>query len=294
MTSLTSASRVSLPSLVSNMYSHHTEQNISKQDFATSGSHTSPENSTFDFVVVADSHGGGPKSSYYTKMFGRINWGEFLGKIPISGIGWRENLMEKCNNKENTFRIGTTFSSVKITPEHFEVTWIGDSSVKIYKDDQLVWKTKDHDYNNTEDIEKHQLTNNFQMKDTWDIQATSPTVMTSKKSKSFRINFEGINMTRSLGHTGAFAHLGFDIKKIIREEGDYKVVVASDGFWQVMSEEDTAFICDKENTAEILATTARQRWEQTWEHDNTMGAITKGVIIPSHNWDDVAVATWSN
>jgi len=278
----------------STTYSHHIIQNTSKQDFATSGSHNPIENSSVGHIIVADSHGSGINKDYYTKMFNNLNWTEFLRKLPIMGIGWCEKLMEKCNNKENTRGIGTTFTCVKITPEHFEVTWIGDSSAKIYKDGELIWKTKDHDYDNTEDIEKYKLTDNIKIKDAWDIQASSSTVMTSKKAKLIKINSEGTNMTRCLGHKGHFAQLGFETKKITREEGEYKVIVASDGFWQVMSDEDTAFICDKENTAEILATKARQRWEQPWEHDDTMGRITKGVTIPNHNWDDVAVATWSN
>ena len=278
----------------STTYSHHIIQNTSKQDFATSGSHNHIENSPVSHIVVADSHGSGINKDYYTTMFSNINWAEFLRKLPITSIGWREKLMEKCNNKVNTNGIGTTFTCVKVTPEHFEVTWIGDSSAKIYKDGELVWKTKDHDYDNTEDIEKYKLIDNFKIKDAWDIQASSSTVMTSKKAKLIKINSEGTNMTRCLGHKGHFAQLGFETKKITREEGEYKVIVASDGFWQVMSAEDTAFICDKENTAEILTTKARQRWEQHWDHDDTMGRITKGVTIPSHNWDDVAVSTWSN
>ena len=297
MTSFTTTTKNILEKLFGEIKtpSHYIIQNDSNQDFATSGSHNPEENTPFDYIVVADSHGRGYSSNFYTKMFGNINWGEFIGNIwTDSDIGWREILMDKCNGKENTSHIGTTFTSVKITPEHFEVTWIGDSSAKIYKDGELVWETKDHDYNNSEDIEKYKFTDNFQMKDAWDIQAVSSTVMKSVKSKIIRLNFEGTNMTRCLGHKGNFARLGFETKKITREEGKYKVIVASDGFWQVMSDEDIDFICDKENTAEILATKAQQRWEQPWEHDDSMGTITKDTKIPNDNWDDVAVATWSN
>ena len=263
--------------------SHHIIQNTSKQDFATSGSTTG-----FDYLVIADSHGTGLYKDYYTKMFNEITWGEF-----ITG-NWYENLMTICNDKTKTYRIGTTFTCVKITPEYFEVTWIGDSSTKIYKHNELIWKTKDHDYDNNEDIEQLKLIDYFQIKDAWDIQATSSTIMTSKKAKLFRINGEGTNMTRCLGHKDAFAQLGFETTKIDREDASYKIVAGSDGFWQVMSDEDKSFICGKENTAEILAKKARQRWEQHWDHDDTMGTISKDVKIPHHNWDDVAVSTWSN
>ena len=266
-----------------NKYSQHIIQNKSEQDYAISGS--TPD---FDFMVIADSHGYGYNKDYYTQMFSGINWNEFL-----TG-NWRENLMTMCNHKLNCNRICTTFTCVKITPEYFEVTWIGDSSAKIYKNNGLLWQTKDHNYDNNEDIEKLKLTDDLQITEAWDIQATSSTVMSSKKAKLFRINGEGTNMTRCLGHKEAFAQLGFETTKIYREDCSYKIVTGSDGFWQVMSDEDTPFISDKENIAEILAKKARQRWEQHWEHDDTMGTITKNITIPDHNWDDVAVTTWSN
>ena len=130
-----------------NKYSQHIIQNKSEQDYAISGS--TPD---FDFMVIADSHGYGYNKDYYTQMFSGINWNEFL-----TG-NWRENLMTMCNHKLNSNRIGTTFTCVKITPEYFEVTWIGDSSAKIYKNNELLWQTKDHNYDNNEDIEKLKLT----------------------------------------------------------------------------------------------------------------------------------------
>ena len=55
---------------------------------------------------------------------------------------------------------------------------------------------------------------------------------------------------------------------------------------------DTEFIVN--NSSEVLSQTARSRWEQEWTHDDSQGTITHNVKIPSHNWDDVAVASWSN
>jgi len=267
-----------------NKISHNIIQNMSKQDFATSGL-----TQDFEYLVVADSHGRGFNKDYYTNMFKSLSWGVFLADET-----WRERLIKLCDNANMSRLIGTTFTCVKITSEHFEVTWIGDSSAKIFKDGNLVWMTKDHDYDNEEDIEKLKQFEGFTCKDAWDIQATSHIRMTSKKAKQIRIKGETTNMTRSLGHRGAFSALGFENVIIPRDEGTYKIVVGSDGFWQVMSDEDTPFILDKENSAEILTRAARNRWEQPWEHDDTMGHITKNVNIPAHNWDDVAVATWSN
>jgi hypothetical protein len=102
-------------------------------------------------------------------------------------------------------------------------------------------------------------------------------------------------MTRVLGHQGCFAKYGFD-KAVINRKKDmtYKIVAATDGFWQVMSAEDISFISDKDNNSECLAKKARQRWEQAWNHDNSFGVINKNIYFPKHNWDDVGITTWSN
>ena len=279
--------------------SHHIIQNVSKQDFATSGT---AELDEFDYLVVADSHGNGINKDYYINLFGSIVWDRFL-----SGANWKEQLIGLCNSSFNlTKNAGTTFSYVKITSDHFEVNWIGDSSVKIYekgagkprKDGRsgakLIWKTKDHDYDNEEDIAKLMRDETFTYTTAWDIQASSPTTMLSKKAKTFKyLNGERTNMTRCLGHRGTFSTLGM-VTAIIPRKKDafYKIVVGSDGFWQVMTDEDQEFIVD--NSSEVLAQKARSRWEQEWIHDDSMGTLTKNVKIPAHNWDDVAVATWSN
>ena len=280
-----------------NKLSYNVIQNLSRQDFATSGTADG-----FDFLVVADSHGNGNHRDYYTKVFNSINW-----KIFLADETWKERLTKLCNKPEITRFIGTTFSCVKIYETHFEITWIGDSSIKIYKKGEgniledgkagslLIWRSKDHDYDNKEDIvELRKDTNLKNIKASWDIQASAPDTMLSKKAKAITFkDGEATNMTRSLGHRGTFSKLGMVTEIIPREEqAFYKIVTGSDGFWQVMCDADTEFIVD--NSSEVLAQKARSRWEQEWIHDNSMGTITPNIKIPSHNWDDVAVATWSN
>ena len=137
-----------------NKLSHNIIQNTSKQDFATSGTADG-----FDFLVVADSHGYTNKKHYYTDKFNSLNWETFL-----ADENWKDSLSKLCNHKEMSRLIGTTFSCVKIYETHFEITYIGDSSIKIYKKGHgfaqedgragslLVWRSKDHDYDNKEDI----------------------------------------------------------------------------------------------------------------------------------------------
>lgn len=278
-----------------NKISHHVIQNISKQDFTTSGT-----TEHFDYLIVADSHGGlrGIRKNgyWFTKLFTSIDWATYL-----TDDNWKENLMEMCNSLETRY-IGSTFTCVKITPQNFEVTWIGDSSAKIYNklSNELVWETKDHNYDNEEDISVIEQHRQCVITSDWDIQATKINRMTSKRAKTFNYKqvSERCNMTRCLGHQGYFCwktdttKLQFETVSIPRDESvQYKIVVGSDGFWQVMSPEEVSFII--EHDAHMLTTRGREKWEQPWEHDNTMGSITTDIEIPRHNWDDVAVATWT-
>ena len=280
-----------------NKLSHNVIQNTSKQDFTTSGT-----TDGFDFLVVADSHGYTNNKFYYTNMFKSIKW-----NVLLSDESWKERISKLCNLQERSRLIGTTLSCVKIYETHFEITYIGDSSIKIYKKGEgktledgtagslLVWRSKDHDYDNEEDIaELRKDTNIRNISSAWDIQASAPDTILSKKGKFFTFkDGEKTNMTRCLGHRGSFSKQGMVTETVPREnEAFYKIVVGTDGFWQVMCDADTEFIVN--NSSDVLSQTARSRWEQEWTHDDSLGTITHNVKIPSHNWDDVAVASWSN
>ena len=277
------------------LMSHCSIQNQSKQDFVTSG-----RTNKFDFLIVADSHGRGINKFYFTKLFSNINWGVF-----IDNDYWQEELMRLCNS-EKTKGIGSTFTCVKMFSDRFEVYWIGDSECRIYGVNQpteqepspevQVVKFSQHDYNNEEDIKRFK----FRYIRQRDIQAVSPSCLKQVEAKMFQVKNEACNMTRTLGHAGCFcATEGYQIENKIIYKRDfncdyYKIVVASDGFWQVMSEEkeDTTTIMDTRSNARLLAQMARNRWEQYW----TVIRFTKTkqkVYIPHHNWDDVAVATWT-
>ena len=86
-----------------NKISHNIIQNMSKQDFATSGS-----TQDFEYLVVADSHGRGFNKDYYTNMFKSLSWGVFLADET-----WRERLIKLCDNANMSRLIGTTFTCVK-------------------------------------------------------------------------------------------------------------------------------------------------------------------------------------
>jgi len=226
-------------------------------------------------------------------LFEATDWSQFL-----STNSWREDIIKNTSGT-NTLATGATFTVVQIYQDRFECSWIGDSSAKIYEGASLLWRTEDHNYNNKNDYKTmlldDELFPNLRIIATNDIQATTPTIMLSVPAKIFRMGVEGINMTRALGHQGRYAKYGFDTAIIPRKnEETYKIVTATDGFWQVMCDEDELFIMDNGINAQHLAKKARERWEQAWIHDDSQGHITENAYLPSHNWDDIGVTIWSN
>lgn len=300
--------------------SYAVDQNKNKQDWALCGE----VEGKFQFIIVADSHGKCKgHGDLFIKKFNAINWSEYL-----QNPDWTTNLERECENVKNigkTTFAGTTFTCIKIFDDRFEASWIGDSAAKIIaygkgeepSKSYIMWKTKEHDARNLEDINvleeyyKQGGPNshyNYQKSFEWDIQAINPTTIGNIKSFKFEMlpdygdlvlsRKDATNMTRCLGHGGLFnSALGFQSEIIPRVEDEkYKIIAATDGFWQVMSEQDEQTInASLENGAHHLATIARERWNQSWDHSPPAPhKPAKGITIPKWNHDDVGVAVWHN
>ena len=260
----------------------------SKQDMAFSGE---AQDKSFNYVIVADNHGSLNNKFILMNILNLIDWSTFL-----LNKKWKQLIIEKTCN-DNTIKVGTTLTIIKIYPDKFIVDWIGDSSGKIYNIDEKkeLWATKDHNYNNEEDI-KNLMKNRFTIKNAWDIAVKDSSTLLSVKAKLFKKDDEGQNMTRSLGHSGVFSTLmNFDSETIERNpEKNYKVIAGTDGLWQMTCEEDLEFLCNKDNDALNISEFALSRWQQSWNWDNSKGTITKDSKFPEHNVDDIGVAVWMN
>ena len=276
---------------------NHTIQASSQQDFATSGT---SQNGEFQYLVICDTHGKLPFSSTYDfqlkNIFESLDW-----KTILQEENFFELIQTKIKNID-THRLGSTLSICKIYPDRFENYWAGDSSIKIYSEGVEVWKTKDHDYDNEEDIARVKELNTFlRIKEAFDSIAETKTTIKQVKSKCFYFKNkeeikvpDTINMTHCLGHnqlTGDFiSHETFPRNS----DQKYKVVVGSDGFWQVVCDEDIDTISSSENNSETLCNLADSRWKQDWHFITLTQGNYDNIKFPDHNVDDVAIACWNN
>tara|TARA_B100000963_G_scaffold186070_1_gene161745 strand:- start:391 stop:1419 length:1029 start_codon:yes stop_codon:yes gene_type:complete len=303
----------------------YTIQASSAQDFVTTGTYNPSEctdedssdskkisEESFDFIVVADSHGGqsSGNKTFYTDLFKLINWGKLLaGRDGTAvGINWQRHIKKLTTSGNygitDTYRLGTTLTIWKIYTDRFECYWIGDSSAKLYSENKIIFKTKDHDYNNEEEIQRI-ISNGGTSNPAWDIAMKNKNTLLSVRGKTIGIGNDKINMSRALGHRGSFLKeygsstsvewfSPFDYQVIPRDANkSYKIVTGSDGFWQMTCDEDNNLVSDISNTSRELALEARRRWEATWNWDNSLGEIQENVKLPEDNIDDICVATWS-
>lgn len=247
------------------MSNHHIIQASTKQDFATSGE---------DYLVVADTHG--PKK-LLLNILQDYNW-----KVKLNNENWTLDIMEKMHTHSKN---GSTLTVFKIYPDRFECFWIGDSSGKIYSGTEIVFQTKDHDYNHAEDLK------NVNWSPRMDVKVQDAHNILQVDSKIIDICGERTNMTRCLGRKGFFHGNGFEHAIIPRENAQYKIVAGSDGFWQMMCDDDIPLIANPENNSKELAEFANERWHQKWIY-HTQGIIQEGIKFPKNNIDDICVATY--
>lgn len=275
----------------------HTIQASTKQDFSITGKTCDGK---YSFLVVADGHGRW--STHTINYLRAVDWTKVISD---------DNFMERIIKDTNELRTrgeGSTLSVVRILDNHIiagghgdvgiqggdiEVFFIGDSSVKIYCDGNQIYRTKDHDCNNAEEVKRIMETCNMrgiQRDGVWDIEVVDEETIKSVPSAIF--DFGGtdtINMTNALGHNGRTGPiLGYN-KIRMNSDKTYKIVAGSDGFWGMTCVADHEFIAEEKQDATTLAEFAHARWHQKWKHDNTQ-QIVHNVMFPKDNIDDLCVA----
>ena len=121
----------------------------SSQDVALHGS--TPE---FDYLVVSDGHGGGPRKHVLREFIKTLDWDNIFQysdwyKNDIdSGGTYASPLFRSLHSGLDAFsdqyntKQGCTLSVVLIYKDRFECFTIGDSTIKIWEEDshRLVWK----------------------------------------------------------------------------------------------------------------------------------------------------------
>ena len=282
-----------LTSFLKTTISSAVKQASSGQDYVFSGQ---SYNDSFEYVGVAVAHGKVLNALYPTTILKQMNF-----PVDLQDPEYFEKIMAKTNVLASN-GVGSTLCICKIFEDRFEFSWVGDSTGKLYCENECIWQTKDHDRNNEEEQARLEnihtncefiATKDPSGKPILDIEVVNPTTIEMVPAKLYHFNKHNkINFTHSLGHGGV---TGSHISKetVPREPGvSYKVVCATDGLWGIVCAEDNAFIGDVKNSAQAIVDFADKRWRQPWRQQYNGRIIGDNNRFPESNIDDIGVSIW--
>ena len=263
-------------------------QNKSAQDFVTNGRNIDEEGGEFLYIVVADGHGNGLNKD---KVINFIRY-DYDWKTHLKDKNWYEAFNMALTEQGDTENSGATLSVVRIYEDHFDCWWIGDSSIRIYDEEGEFWRTKDHSSTNQEEIERLKQMG-YKILDDQTPLILTPTTITMVPA--CRVEFgprERIGMTHTLGHNKKSGDF-ICYKNHKREKNvSYRIIVASDGFWDVVHNIDVANFIDRSNfhNADKLLWWCWRKWTQEWNYQwNGKCQKTK---FPEWNIDDIAISVF--
>lgn len=209
---------------------------------------------------------------------------------------------EKVREMGDTFNSGATMSIVIISPSAIKCYWRGDSTIKIWEDNILIFESADHNSSSVPEMERMKRmgintvsANNLKIIDEKTITVVpSPYFIIDVKTDGLieglfgerRPRNDQVNMTNCLGHngrTGGFASIN---RTNMKEDKEYCVIAASDGVWDVMAPRENLSIYS--NAADV-ASLARTRWRQPWTYEYP-GYEPEITTMPEG--DDIGVAMW--
>jgi len=257
------------------------------------------------WIMVADGHG----NNLVTYALRGQNWDEIMNME--DHFAYIENMVKELGDTSGS---GATMSTVIMAPDGMHCKWRGDSIIKIFKKgrerrQECVFSARPH--NMSHEQEAARMQSFVDETPEFNILVLSPTELTmvpsnyyvvgTKKNRLGRFVPDHMAMTNALGHncgSGGKAEYAF-IPKVATSE--YTVVVATDGLWDMMCDEDADIIAS--STAEELADIAAGRWEQEWDYTYPNPRVYKGTdqehtIVSSKQKmgpgekDDIGIAVW--
>lgn len=246
-------------------------------------------NELFDLLEVYDGHG----LNNCIDILRQINTTEIIRTNLEPELNIQQ--MIQCCEPKMPYDSGSTFSCAKIYSNRVECRSVGDSEIWVYKNGERVYNSPPHNWSNLEEQERIR---SF-AKPLHDFIPTllSPTKI--RMDRSHKIHWKKCSVQRlvfvpsqALGHRN-ITGLAAAVHTVLFEPSDtIVVIVASDGFWDMIIPEDKDILCSATCAIE-LGNLAEMRWRQEWDfvenHDNPDETIKNTF----DDFDDIAVGIYS-
>ena len=239
------------------------------------------------WMVVADGHGG----DHVIDSISRFDFGAILdGENPSELVPSLQAVTNTADSMGLSWRRGggSTLSVVEMKDNTIQITWLGDSQVVVMEDGEEIFRTSSHNAESDRGslggratITSWAMSLNSQMEI---VPTLSPYVVHGPYDKC--------NIVRALGHGGLCVNEpGTHV--VARTPGKaYRVVVGSDGFWDMMSPSPGDKMVLSQLDAPALCGLAIRRWQQEWPYRTTEGVSQQR--FEERDWDDIAIAVWDS
>ena len=236
-----------------------------------------------EWIVVADGHGEGK----VIKFLKQLEWDNIVKQH--DPLFYVNELIRTLNCNQGD---GTTISLVKINKKGIYCSWIGNSQIRVYCNGVEIWRSRNHDTSNLDETVLS-AQRNIEMRKVYRLSVLDYQTITMTNSYFLRHdNSLETTLTRCFGNNNKIypkhetKFISFD-----NQPNTWKVVVATDGFWNMTSKSDDNIIISTKTTASQLANIAMLRWGQEWTLQHPNSKFTSKVFI-SNTRDDISVASW--
>lgn len=237
-------------------------------------------NELFTCLEVYDGHG----NNSCIKELRKMDTTNIIQLFP----GFEFEIQKRLLSKPMHNNSGATCSVAKIYKNRVECSSIGDSKIAVFINGEIVFESHGHTWDNPD--ERERLSTSVYSRPSQKPEILSPDkIRMAHSTYTYFMDDVRLAVTQSLGHNGITGICPY--KKTV-EFGDMDnvvVLVASDGFWDMVILEHDLPICLKSNATQ-LAEFAEARWKQTWNVE-----VKPDKFAPTRfdRFDDIGVAVWS-
>ena len=234
----------------------------------------------YTFMIVCDGHGSGNM----LKQFSEEIWKQIIKNIT-------RNLLKKIINKKiklmNSYNDGFTFSLVKIYNNCIKCYWIGDSTINIYKNFQLIFKSTNHNSTSNEECLRvfknfvcYKYINSFKI-------LNNSTLIYNKQIQWELDNGVKTNLTRAFGNENYILSDLESATILYNSNNNIRVIIGSDGLWDMLEPTyDNTLILY--GTVEDILNKVHERWNQSWK------LLNKNKYFNIENKDDITASIFSH
>jgi serine/threonine protein phosphatase PrpC len=264
-----------------------------KQDYTVKGSYKNDKTGEqFEWLALFDGHG----DNTIINKIRNLDLTPFVisenPPIALQDYITKSRVLSPWNSS------GATMCLAKVYKDHIKTFTVGDSQLIIYQDDKVVYKNKLHKWENIQERERLFVIDPLiSLTPSNGFKIVSNTTMIDDNQGYIRYgNGRMLAVSQAIGHNNITGICPEIFTLPIKTGSIYRVLMASDGVFDVLIENEEETLEFSKNTSDEIAYFAENRWKQKWflaNPDDNFKPIPGTQFkfgLPSQ-FDDISVGT---